>query len=574
MSRRIVILPFDTKNVHLQYFVESIQDLLIEELNRSRTFTVISKESAKIAFESSKNIQGIPKQLDVFELIHGSIEEEDTINIKICHYQLNPEHVETRGFSISHTNIFAIGEKCKEMMLGFLGIQNEVSASLGHYRSIQPNSYQKLILGNYHFNRWTQDNVAEAIDLYQNVIEHEPDYASAYLKLAKCFIFQAGRGYAKPNNVYPRAREAVEKAWDLQPHSGEAIIYKNLIDFFYDLDWRNVYKSIEKGLANHVDASEAYQQLSFFWYGLKEYDAALDALYSALEYDPISTGILNMIGDVQLSAKRYDSSEKTFLSILKMVPNDAASLENLLYIAALRGNRSKCLFYLGKLRKILPREERFVPRMAYAFGKFGMEEEARAYLDYYDTLEKLKPYRVLHNFKAQVYSGLGDWEKVMDCIEKGWKARTGILYILTDPQFEPIRKWKRYRNLISEIQLPKKAEDIHYISLTTDIKKSIRVNLKALLFIKAEDNYTRLYFFQNFRVEEKLVRATLKTIGRQLPQNFIRVHKTYILNIDVPFQVFGNSKTRFITHTQHDFEITVSRGLDKTILKFLLEKSQ
>lgn len=567
MTRRITILPFSVESDKLQFLSESIQDLLMRELGRSQKYMVISKQSATLASEQSSNIYEIGRKLDAIRLIRGEIVEDNEILVKLEYHRLDKNEKEETTVSVSKNNIFKLGETCSKAVLELLRLKDTSKTPIEVPKLKNPKLYQKFMLGNYHFNRWTQENVAEAISLFKEVIENEPNFAPAYLKLAKCYVFQAGRGHESPNAAYPLARQAVQKALDINPNSGEAIIDKNLIDFFYDLDWRNIYSSIEIGLENYVDASEAYQQLSFFWYGLKEYDAALDALYSALEYDPLATGLLNMIGDVLLSAKRYDDSEKTFQSILKMVPNDPASLENLMYIASLKDNEHIASRYHRKLQKVLRDANDYVPRMGYFYGKFNHFEEAQAYLNFFEKLEKEEPNRVLHNYKAQVYAGRGDWERVMDYIELGWKARTGILYILTDPQLEPLRKWKRYQLMVGQVWLPETIADVDYISLKTDIKETVRVNLKALLFAKAEDNYTRLYFFQNFRLEEKLLRATLKTIEAQLPANFVRVHRTFVLNSSHSYEMFGNSKTRYITQPQHDIEIPISRSFDPAILE-------
>ena len=434
MTKRIAILPFEYKAEQLQFLSHSIQEVLMQELGPSQKYTVISKQSTQVAVAQSTNLAHISTQLDVIRVITGTIIEQDALTVHIQYHRLDLDEIEETTISISKANIFTLGERCRTAVLQLLQIKEEKQKPLTVQKLTHPELYQKFMLGGYHFNRWTPENVAEAIALFQEVIQKEPNFAPAYLKLAKCYIFQAGRGLEKPDTVYPKARKAIDQALQLNPESGEAIIDKNLIDFFYNLDWRNIYNSIEEGLEKYVDASEAYQQLSFFWYGLKEYDAALDALYSALEYDPLSTGILNMIGDVQLSAELYDDSEKTFLSILKMVPNDIASLENLMYIASLRGNEALASRYLRKLQKNLSDTTPYVPRMGYFYGKFGHDQEAQDFLDHFDRIEQQFPNRVLHNYKAQVYSGRKDWESVIDLIEKGWKARTGMLFILTDPQ--------------------------------------------------------------------------------------------------------------------------------------------
>jgi len=567
MTKRLAILELQTKSTNIKFLVPIIQEVLISNISVEASYVVISKDSTNKSSEVSSDLKTIAKQLNANYLVTGNLTEKDELIIVTLKYNnLEKEKKKKVTFEVDKNDLFKLGELSLTHLKKMLHISNDEVSVKVNSKIQNPEIHQLYVLGNYHFNRWTQGNVKLAVEYYEKVINTEPNFAPAYLKLAKCLVFQAGRGYELPKNVYPQARAWIEKALEINPNSGEAIIDKNLIDFFYELDWTNIYNSIEKGLENYVDASEAYQQLSFFWYGLKEYDASLDALYSALEFDPISTSILNMIGDVQLSAKRYVDSEKTFLSILKMIPNDNSSLENLMYISALQGNERKAISYYNKLKKALPNTLEFTPRMGYVFGKFGMDEEAESYLKHFKDLSQKEPNRVHHNYFAQVYAGRKDWEQTMNHIERGWRARSGILFILTDPQLEPLYRWKRYQQLISEIKLPLDVEDNNYITLRTDIKETLRINLNTLLFLKAEDNYTRLYFFQNFRLEQKLVRATLKKILPQLPKQFSRIHKSYIINMYHPFKVFGNVKTRYITQNQHDMEIPVSRSFDVSSL--------
>ena len=566
--KRLAILSFKTSSVSVQFLTPIVQEYLINNLNEIEAYTVISMESTSPEKLNTTTIKEVKDLLNTPHLITGElVDKEHIITVKVSYHNFDTGSKEDTEFQTPKKDLFKLGEYTLTEVKKLLQITSSNNSVSTSNKGIQnPETYQTYILGNYHFNRWTSGNVALAIEYYQKVIKEEAHFAPAYLKLAKCYIYQAGRGYELPNKVYPKARVQIRKAIAISPNSGEGAIYKNLIDFFYDLNWSNIYNSIEKGLKNYVDASEAYQQLSFFWYGLKEYDAAIDALYSALEFDPISTSILNMIGDVQLSAKRYKEAENTFLSILKMIPNDSSSLENLMYLASLQNNQKKATSYYMKLQKETPDDIKYTPRMGYFFAKFGLQAETNEYLNHFIEVSKKDPNRILHNFLAQVYSGQENWEEAMNCIEKGWKARTGILFILTDPQLEPLRKWKRYHQLVAEIQYPKGIENNDYITLKTDIKETVRINLKTLLFAKAEDNYTNLFFFQNFRLEQKLVRATLKTIENQLPNSFLRIHKTYIINNEKPFHLYGNAKSRFITQAHHNYEIPVSRSFDIKLL--------
>lgn len=56
----------------------------------------------------------------------------------------------------------------------------------------------------------------------------------------------------------------------------------------------------------------------------------------------------------------------------------------------------------------------------------------------------------------------------------------------------------------------------------------IKVNLKDLMFAKADDNYTRLFTSE----KSYILSSTMKKIEKKLPNNFIRIHRSYIVNIN------------------------------------------
>lgn len=56
----------------------------------------------------------------------------------------------------------------------------------------------------------------------------------------------------------------------------------------------------------------------------------------------------------------------------------------------------------------------------------------------------------------------------------------------------------------------------------------VRVDVKDILYIEAERNYSRIYA----KLKEYLLVMTLKDLDEKLPQkHFIRVHRSFIVNI-------------------------------------------
>ena len=87
-------------------------------------------------------------------------------------------------------------------------------------------------------------------------------------------------------------------------------------------------------------------------------------------------------------------------------------------------------------------------------------------------------------------------------------------------------------------------------------------DFKEIIYCKAEGNYTRIYS-QNKSI---LVTKVLKCFESILPSDvFIRIHKTYIVNINFILCLKGNKRVVLRT----DIELPVSRRRRSLILKKL-----
>lgn len=86
----------------------------------------------------------------------------------------------------------------------------------------------------------------------------------------------------------------------------------------------------------------------------------------------------------------------------------------------------------------------------------------------------------------------------------------------------------------------------------------LKIDLSQLLFLEAEDSYTRMVFSD----DEQLVSQTLKTLHEKLENhNLIRVHKSYCVKLDAISMIKGN------TIVIDDHSIPIGRAYKSDFLK-------
>lgn len=90
----------------------------------------------------------------------------------------------------------------------------------------------------------------------------------------------------------------------------------------------------------------------------------------------------------------------------------------------------------------------------------------------------------------------------------------------------------------------------------------IRVNLKDILFIKADNDYTEIVVKDKKYLSSGSLKYWLDTIGNQI---MIRVHKSYIVNIDNIKKVSSTS-----IKVEHNNEIPIGRAYKEEVIKRLI----
>jgi DNA-binding LytR/AlgR family response regulator len=117
-----------------------------------------------------------------------------------------------------------------------------------------------------------------------------------------------------------------------------------------------------------------------------------------------------------------------------------------------------------------------------------------------------------------------------------------------------------------------KAGQLKLITLTGDNKDdNIQLTLSQILFIKSADNYCELAFLEDSLCIRKLLRCSLTSIIKQLPNNsqVYRCHRSYAVNILLVESSSGNAAGLQLSLKLLDDIVPVSRTYVDTIKQAL-----
>ena len=192
--------------------------------------------------------------------------------------------------------------------------------------------------------------------------------------------------------------------------------------------------------------------------------------------------------------------------------------------------------------------------------------------DFCEEVEKGKLQWLSYNY-ALLFRALEEHEKMFKSLLRGLEEKnTPLLFIQVDPVWKEFRMDPAFRELVeSSFDLGKKAG---MVILKSETRETLKIDLRKLLFVEAQENYSRIVWMEDGELKEQLLRVTLKNIEGQIANDYVlRCHRSYMINVRVPYKILGNSNGYHLSSKLFPETIPISRSLGKQIVAILRQQS-
>src|SRR5262249_28492140 len=236
-EKSLAVLPFAnlSGNPENAYFAAGIQDEIITRLAKIGQLKVVSCLSTQRFKSSHDDLPAIAKQLGVANVLQGSVQrsaDEVRVNVQLVKAETDT-HLWADTFDRKLTDVFQIESDIAKNIAGKL--QAKLTGSEEDAISAKPTSdleaHQLYLKGRYLWNRRTADNLNEGLAYLQEAAEKDPNYALAYTGIADSCALIPVYGAGTPQDYYPRAKAAAQKALELDATLGEA--HPSLANVFF-----------------------------------------------------------------------------------------------------------------------------------------------------------------------------------------------------------------------------------------------------------------------------------------------------------------------------------------------------
>lgn len=324
----IAVLPFvnmspDPEN---EYFGDGLAEELINALTQLKGLHVAARTSAFAFRGRETDIREIGRTLGVSTVLEGSVRRAGN-RLRVTAQLVSIAdgyHLWSKRYDREMDDIFAIQDEITTAIVGQLRVElfGKQKERIVRRYTEDLEAYDLYLKGIYYWNKLTPDGFERSAECFGKAVEKDPHYALAYAGLAGSHCFSSFWGSLPPHEAYPKAREAANRAIEIDETIGEAHAILASIHTFYDWNWEAAEREFNRALELVPGSSYARLYYSLYLNLRRRHDEAVIQARKAHELDPLS-GLCNThLGHRLWQARRYDEAIEQFQEWLVIEPND------------------------------------------------------------------------------------------------------------------------------------------------------------------------------------------------------------------------------------------------------------
>jgi len=334
----LAILPLTNQSddKEMEYLSDGISETLIFKLSQLPNLKVRSLSSVLRYKGTSPDLRKIGADLNVRAVLTGRVAvRNDRLAIVV-------ELVDTRDNSTIWGNTY------NRMLADLLTVQDEISSNIltrlqleltgealekvdKHYTD-NTEAYQAFLKGRYFIQNRTEENLRKALEYFQLAIDIEPNYAVAYAGLSGGYFLLWAYGFLSHDETLPKAKQAAEKALEIDNTLSEAHVALGLTYAHYYWDFSTAEHEFKRAIELNPNNADAHHNYSYLLTYLGRHQEAIREAKIGLELEPLSAVMTRGVALVYLFARQYDQALKYYQDCLEINPNSLSATFHLVYL--------------------------------------------------------------------------------------------------------------------------------------------------------------------------------------------------------------------------------------------------
>lgn len=456
--KTVAVLPFkplvaDNRDEALEI---GMADTLITRLGGNREIIVRPLSSVRRFGNLEQDAQSAGRELGVDSVLDGNIQHwGDKIRVNVLLIRTADGATLWAGtFDEKFTDIFVVQDAISQKVAAALALRlsSDEKNRLNKRGTENLEAYRFYLQGRYHALKATPPDIRKGIEFYQQAIAADPLYALAYAGMAQAYAALPITSDAPPNEAFPQAKAAAQKALEIDPNLAEARMISGVVKFWFDWNWTNSEAELKKAIEINPKNADAHRFYAVLLTVLGRSDEALAEMELARQSDPLSL----IAGALKAQAFFYAGRDAEAIE----QSNETLEIEPNFWIAHLmlariyiRQNRfDEAISAAKKAEEFSGGNSEALSLAGYALAKADRRTESLAMLEAL-KLKSTKRYVPAYNI-AMIYNGLGNNAEALNQLEKAFQTHDARMILLkVEPKWNNLHDEPRFIDLMKRMKL-------------------------------------------------------------------------------------------------------------------------
>ena len=371
--------------------------------------------------------------LKVDAVLDGSIQRQgDHLRVSVRLLRVaDAKQLWSESFDETFTGIFDVQDAIARRVTAAFAARTKADPST-HPGTRNVRAYELYSAGRFAFMRLSEASLLQALDLYNQALTEDPNYALAYTGVADCYTLLSVLGLRDPRTVLPQARSSVDRAIELDPDLAAAYASRAQIRGIYDRDWQGALEDLDHAVALEPTYASAYFYRGIIYGVQGQFDRSRAEFKTAQRLEPFVLARPAAAALQLLYQRRYDQGIEELRAVLRLDDRFDLARGFLVHMLLAKGDAAAALEEIQG-RQI--RAQGAYGFRAEALALSGQRDAARAELDRVLALAR-QQYVPAYDI-AMIYAAFHDTENTLLWMGRAYEDRSTLMGAMgLEPQLD------------------------------------------------------------------------------------------------------------------------------------------
>jgi TolB-like protein/class 3 adenylate cyclase/Tfp pilus assembly protein PilF len=458
--RSIAVLPLEnlSGDPEQEYFADGMTEALIGDLAKLRSLSVISRTSVMRYKQSDKSLPQIARELDVDGVVEGTVMRAgDRVRITAQLIDARDDrHLWSDRYDRELSDVLALQSDVARTVADQVRIElnPEERAALTASRTVDPRAYEAYLRGLQLEGPLSLVTVwgPPAIEQFERAVEFDPDFAEAWAALARTQYLIGHNAFdLRFRSELPKAREAAQRALELDDSLGLAHQALGAVRLWYDWDLTEAGRAWERGVQLSPSDPDVLDAYAFYLVVVEgKTEEGLEIMERVMRLAPLDVFHRAQQAKYFVWAHKYERALEEFARARDLNPEFVDGDVAMAYYKLGRFEEAYEAYNAIEEQCGTPTCDRTREARKRGWAEGGWEGAQRAVAEVLTDIEGFDPFRI-----AVTYATIGETEEAFAWLERGYRERYPLMIMLKAyPAFDPLRSDPRFQDLLRRIGFP------------------------------------------------------------------------------------------------------------------------